>query len=69
MWTSPSDRPEPFGTCGELVHKRLGVCTQPPHTLGPLVHNSTGATTTTFFYFFIKKGKSYDGIQVIKEAT
>nr|VFK36127.1 MAG: hypothetical protein BECKLPF1236C_GA0070990_104922 [Candidatus Kentron sp. LPFa] len=37
LWTSPSDRPSPFGTCGQPVDNPSG-CPPPDHTLRPLAH-------------------------------
>nr|VFK68620.1 MAG: hypothetical protein BECKUNK1418G_GA0071005_12522 [Candidatus Kentron sp. UNK]VFK73663.1 MAG: hypothetical protein BECKUNK1418H_GA0071006_12442 [Candidatus Kentron sp. UNK] len=37
LWTSPSDRPSPFGTCGQAVDNPSG-CPLPDHTLRPLAH-------------------------------
>ena len=36
-WTSPSDRPSPFRTCGQPVDNPSG-CLPPDHILQPLSH-------------------------------
>ena len=46
MWTSPSERPEPFGACGPARGQRMRVAHRLAHTLGPLAHSCTGTTTS-----------------------
>ena len=41
LWTSPTDRREPYGPCGQARGQRSRVA----HTLAPLAHNPTGSTT------------------------
>ena len=38
LWTSPSDRREPFGPCGRDRGQRIRVAHRLAHTLAPLVH-------------------------------
>lgn len=48
MWTNPSDRPEPFGTCGQAMDNASTRYPQLDHTLWPFAHIFTGSTTILF---------------------
>ncbi len=45
MWTSPSDQPAPFGTCGQAMDNASTRYLQLDHTRWLLAHISTGSTT------------------------
>ena len=45
LWTSPTDRREPYGPCGQARGQRSRVAHRLAHTLAPLAHNPTGSTT------------------------
>ena len=38
LWTSPSDRREPCGPCGQPVGNAKARCPPPDHTFAPLAH-------------------------------
>lgn len=52
LWTSPTDRHEPFGPCGQARGQRLRVDHRLDHTLAPLAHK-LHRTDHNFFTFKI----------------
>nr|VFK10654.1 MAG: hypothetical protein BECKLPF1236A_GA0070988_1004122 [Candidatus Kentron sp. LPFa]VFK26763.1 MAG: hypothetical protein BECKLPF1236C_GA0070990_1003824 [Candidatus Kentron sp. LPFa] len=52
LWTSPSDRPSPFGTCGQPGQTTLRVAPPPDHTLRPLAHRVHKGYNNQIIYLF-----------------